>query len=131
MAWADLDESGEALALALTLQRKAADHGFDWPELAPLWDKLAEEIGELQEAVHAGDREGIAGELGDLLFMLVNLARHLDCAPDQALMRTNHKFAQRMRYVESALAESGLTLDQASMAQMEALWQQAKTAAAE
>ena len=117
-----------ALTRALKLQRRAARVGFDWGETAPILDKIEEEIGELRHelgaAGSASDRR--EDELGDLLFSLVNLARHLALDPEAALRRCNAKFERRFRRIEARLAGAGKSPSEATLAEMEALWQQAK-----
>ena len=113
---------------ALKLQEKAARVGFDWKEAKPILDKIEEEIGELRDAIDAADRKEIAGEFGDVLFALVNFGRHLGIAAEDALHATNEKFRTRFHYVESALKADGRELDDASLEEMETLWQQAKAA---
>ena len=115
-----------ALTRALKLQEKAARVGFDWGKAAPILDKIEEEIGELREALHKGDAASIKDEFGDMLFALVNLGRHLELDPEAALAGTNDKFRTRFHHVEQALAQAGGSLDEATLEEMEALWQQAK-----
>lgn len=115
-----------ALTRGLKLQKKAATVGFDWGEAAPILDKLEEETQELREALADGHKEQIAEEYGDLLFVLVNLARHLDIEPEAALNDANGKFARRFRYIEAALAVQNISLHDATLEQMEALWNEAK-----
>ncbi len=115
-----------ALTRALKLQEKAAKVGFDWSEAAPILDKIEEEIGELRAAMAAGDNAAIKDEFGDFLFAMVNLGRHLTVDAEAALAGTNHKFRDRFHKVEKALLERGDTLEDASLEEMEALWQQAK-----
>ena len=117
-----------ALTRALKLQEKAARVGFDWKEAKPILDKIEEEIGELREAMEKGAEDEVAGEFGDVLFALVNFGRHLKLDAEDALRRTNEKFRTRFHYVEAALQAQGRTLDDASLDDMEALWQQAKAA---
>jgi MazG family protein len=116
------------LLKAHRMQGKAAHVGFDWPEndLDPLFDKLNEEAAELREAVDAGDADGAEEELGDLLFMTVNLARHLKINPDAALSRACAKFAARFQSLEQDAASQGLHLDDCSPAELDALWNRAK-----
>lgn len=115
-----------ALTRALKLQEKAATVGFDWKEAKPVLDKIEEEIGELRAAIEAGRQAEIADEYGDLLFALVNLGRHLKLDPEAALRGTNEKFRTRFHAVEKALAEQGRSLEEASLDEMEELWQAAK-----
>ena len=116
------------LTRALKLQEKAARVGFDWKEAEPILDKIEEEIGELRQALAAGDRAEMQDEFGDMLFALVNLGRHLELDSEAALGGTNDKFRKRFHYVEKALDDAGHSLEAATLDEMEALWQQAKTA---
>jgi uncharacterized protein YabN with tetrapyrrole methylase and pyrophosphatase domain len=113
----------EPLAEALRLQLAAAAEGFDWTDPAGLWDKLAEEIGELRQAADAAGR---AEELGDLLFMVVNLSRHLGVDPAQALAAANTKFGRRYGHILEHLDSLPPKGDPARLECMEALWQEAK-----
>ncbi|MBV8063638.1 MAG: MazG family protein [Nevskia sp.] len=108
---------------AQRLQLEAAAEGFDWNDPAGLWDKLAEEIGELQQAPDAASR---AEELGDLLFMVVNLARHLGVDPAAALAAANAKFSRRYGHILRQLQTLPPKGDPARLERMEALWQEAK-----
>jgi MazG family protein len=112
-----------ALIEAQQISSKAAGVGFDWENAEQVLDKLDEELDELAVAREAGSREGLEGEVGDLLFVIVNLARFLKVDPEQALRKTNAKFRKRFAYVEA-----GAKLPGASIAEMEALWQEAKRA---
>ncbi len=116
-----------ALVRAVKLQKRAARVGFDWPETVQVLDKLAEETRELVDEAKAGAApERVMDELGDILFVYANLARHLDVDPEQALMGTNAKFERRFRRVEALLAEQGRTPDDATLEEMDALWDRAK-----
>ncbi|HXZ02993.1 MAG TPA: nucleoside triphosphate pyrophosphohydrolase [Stellaceae bacterium] len=115
-----------ALARAEKLQRRAARVGFDWPDLPPILDKIAEEIGELREALRGGDPARVADEIGDLLFAVVNLARRAETDAEQALRAACRKFERRFRRVEALLAAAGESPETASLEDMEARWQQAK-----
>lgn len=117
-----------ALTRALKLQEKAARVGFDWGDATPVLDKIEEEIGELREALAGGDVAAIRDEFGDMLFALANLGRHLGLDPEAALTGTNEKFRSRFHHVERTLANQGRSLEDATLEEMEALWQQAKTA---
>ena len=116
------------LLKAHRMQGKAAHVGFDWPrgDVAPLFAKLDEEAAELREAVEHGDAASVEDELGDLLFMAVNLARHLNVNPDAALSRACAKFAGRFRRVEEEAAERGVRLEDCSLEELDALWERAK-----
>lgn len=110
-----------AIDAALRLQREAAAQGFDWQDSAGLWDKLAEEIGELRAATTAAERHE---ELGDLLFMVLNLSRHLGCDAEAALASTNAKFASRWAHVQAGAPWPADP--HRRLAAMEARWQDAK-----
>lgn len=122
-----------ALQQAGMLSTKAAAVGFDWADWRQVLDKVREETAELEAelaaAPEARDRDRIEGELGDLLFSVANLARHLDIEPESALRRTNRKFVRRFSQVEARLAEAGRTPAEASLDEMEAHWQAAKSVA--
>jgi MazG family protein len=118
-----------ALMRAEKIQKRAARVGFDWKELDPVIDKIEEELGELRAELTAGAmaQERISDELGDVLFAVANLARHCKVDPEAALRATNDKFERRFRHIETRLAESGRGPADASLEEMEALWQEAKT----
>ena len=112
---------------ALKLQKRAARVGFDWPHAEEILDKIEEEIAELRSELAAGNgKDRVEDELGDLMFALVNLARRLDVDPDGALRRTNAKFERRFRQIEASLHDAGRKPEDATLAEMEALWQAAK-----
>ncbi|WP_286222073.1 nucleoside triphosphate pyrophosphohydrolase [Marinobacter apostichopi] len=120
-----------AMARAEKLQKRAARHGFDWPEIEPVFDKLHEELDELKEAWHAaqtgaGDHDAVEDELGDLMFVCVNLARFMKVNPEQALKRTNHKFDSRFRAIERILTREGRDMDEESLDALEAVYQTVK-----
>jgi nucleoside triphosphate diphosphatase len=116
-----------ALARALKLQKRAARVGFDWREAQPIMDKLHEEIGELNEAMAASaPKAKLADELGDILFVVANIARHLGIDPEDALRGTNAKFVRRFKHVEATVAARGATLGEVSLDEMEAAWNDAK-----
>lgn len=115
-----------ALTEAAQISRKAAGAGFDWPALEPVLDKVREELDELADARQRLGPAEIEGELGDLLFTLVNVARFLKVDPEQALRKTNNKFRRRFAHVEARLAGNGKTVQQSNLEEMESLWQEAK-----
>lgn len=115
-----------ALTRAEKLTKRAARVGFDWPQADQVFDKLQEEIDELREEVRGGDKSRITDELGDVLFSWVNLARVHGVDSEDALRGTNQKFERRFRRIEALLQERGKTPQESTLAEMEALWQQAK-----
>ncbi|MEM9012275.1 MAG: nucleoside triphosphate pyrophosphohydrolase [Pseudomonadota bacterium] len=117
-----------ALSRALKLQNRAARVGFDWPDRGDVIAKVAEEAAELSEAAEAADRDAMEDELGDLLFVIANLARHLDVDPEAALRRTNAKFERRFRAIEAQLAADGKAPESSTLAEMDALWDAVKAA---
>jgi ATP diphosphatase len=114
------------LTRAVKLQNRAARVGFDWPSAVTVSDKIAEEARELAEAAAAKDPQKLEEELGDMLFAVANLSRHLKLDPEAALRAANAKFTRRFRYIEDALKAQDRTPEQASLDEMEALWQEAK-----
>jgi len=124
-----LDEVSAALPpldRAHKLQKKAAKLGFDWPDAQGAGEKIAEELAETMEAARGGSSEKVEEELGDLLFSVVNLCRHLKVEPSLALRRANGKFAARFRRVEKGMREAGLEMRRENMAEMDRLWDAAK-----
>jgi MazG family protein len=117
-----------ALTRAVKLTRRAARVGFTWPDVWGVLAKLQEEIAELEVEVAAGDHARARGELGDVLFVCANIARHLDIDPEDALRETNAKFVRRFGYVESALRARGSAPDRSMLAEMDAFWDEAKAA---
>jgi ATP diphosphatase len=117
-----------ALARALKLQQKASKVGFDWNDPRAVLAKIREEADEIEAALDQMDRDAASDEIGDLMFALVNLARHLDVDADAALRATNTKFERRFRSIEAALTKLGKTPDQATLSEMDALWDEAKAA---
>ncbi len=118
-----------ALTRAVKLQKRAAEVGFDWPSLEPVLDKVDEEIAELKEAIGARDDAAkIREEFGDLLFVMANVARHLKIDPEAALRDANAKFVRRFRRIEQALAEQGRVCEDATLEEMDRLWDDAKDA---
>ncbi|KQZ96920.1 nucleoside triphosphate pyrophosphohydrolase [Agrobacterium cavarae] len=121
-----IQRSQPALTEALKLQEQAARVGFDWSAAEPILDKIEEEIRELRQALAEGRSESISDELGDLIFAMVNIGRHVKVDAENALRGTNTKFRRRFRHIETSLAASGETLEAASLERMEELWQAAK-----
>lgn len=117
-----------ALAEAQAITAKVAQVGFDWPSTREVFAKLHEEIAELEEAIASGDQTAREDELGDLLFVVVNLARKLSLDAEQSLRGANRKFRARFNYVEAALAARQRTLEESTLDEMEEQWQQAKIA---
>jgi len=124
-----------ALARAVKLQKRAAEVGFDWPSLVPVLAKVDEEIAELKTAIAEREGEGekshakrVAEEFGDLLFVMANIARHLKVDPEAALRGANAKFVRRFRSIETALAKDGRTPEDATLEEMDQLWDEAKAA---
>jgi tetrapyrrole methylase family protein/MazG family protein/ATP diphosphatase len=115
-----------ALTRALKLSRRAARVGFAWPSMAEVMAKLREEVAELEAEVAKGDVAAARAELGDVLFVCANIARELDVDPEAALRESNAKFVRRFGFIERALAERGSSPDRSSLAEMDALWNQAK-----
>jgi ATP diphosphatase len=117
-----------ALTRALKLQQKASKVGFDWNDPRAVLAKIREEADEIEAALDAGLKADAGSEAGDLLFAVVNLARHLDADPEAVLRATNQKFERRFAWIERALAERGTTPSDANLAEMDALWDAAKAA---
>ena len=116
-----------ALSRAIKLQSKASGVGFDWNDARLVLEKIGEETREIEAALDAGaSKAEVAGEIGDLLFAVANLARHVDADPEAALRTTNAKFERRFAYIEAALERAGKTPAQASLSEMDALWNEAK-----
>lgn len=115
-----------ALTRAAKLQKRAAQVGFDWPEALPVVDKVREELDEVLEAMSENDPDAIAEEIGDLLFVVTNLARHLKVEPESALRAANTKFERRFRFIEQALRETGRAIENCDLEELDALWGEAK-----
>lgn len=119
-----------ALLEGLKLTKKAAKVGFDWENSDQIFEKLSEETLELKAAIADGDKKNISEEIGDLLFVIQNLARHLDVEPESALKRTNRKFRSRFKFIEKELERYGKTPGEASLEEMDILWNISKEEAA-
>jgi MazG family protein len=122
-----------ALTRAVKLQKRAAEVGFDWPSLSPVFAKAEEEIAELRAAISAGengsDRDRatrVAEEFGDLLFVMANIARHLGIDPEASLRDANAKFTRRFKSIEAALAAEGRKPEYSTLEEMDRLWDEAK-----
>lgn len=129
-----------ALTRAVKLQNKAAKVGFDWPDASFVFDKIEEELQEVREAYSQASQEGqdkeqelslrsqekLTEEIGDLMFVITNLARHMKIDPEHAARGANNKFCSRFSYIEQELLNSGRSLDEASLEEMDALWDEAK-----
>ncbi|CAI8153972.1 MAG: Nucleoside triphosphate pyrophosphohydrolase [Pseudidiomarina mangrovi] len=129
--FAGMADNLPSILQALKIQKRAASVGFDWHELAPVIGKIREELDELEaELPLANNSDRIEAELGDLLFAVVNLARHAQVNPEQALRRTNHTFQQRFEAIEANLTKRGLQAQQLTLEQLEHEWQAVKKSAA-
>lgn len=115
-----------ALIKAQRIQEKAANAGFDWEERAQVWDKVKEEISEVDAEAIAGNTEALESEFGDLFFSLVNAARLYGIMPENALEKTNKKFIRRFSYIETETTKAGKTLNELTLAEMDKLWNEAK-----
>ncbi|SDJ70769.1 nucleoside triphosphate pyrophosphohydrolase [Pseudomonas indica] len=122
----DVPAALPALSRAVKLQKRAAQVGFDWPEALPVVDKLREELDEVLEAMSENDPEAVAEEIGDLLFVVTNLARHLKVDPETALRSANGKFERRFRFIEQALREAGRPIEDCTLEELDTLWSEAK-----
>jgi len=118
-----------ALVSAYRTQEKAGAVGFDWPETSGALAKVHEELGELEREIQGDTTPALAREIGDLLFAVVNVSRHLTVDPERELRAATHRFRDRFRHIERRLAESGRSPSQAGLAEMDALWEEAKSLA--
>lgn len=125
---AGVPQSLPALTRAWKLQARASTVGFDWNDARLVLDKVREETQEIEEALASGDKASIREEIGDLLFVIANLARHVDADPEGCLASANTKFERRFKGIEAALEAEGRTAKDASLDEMEALWQAVKKA---
>jgi ATP diphosphatase len=122
----DLPRALPAMERARKLQKRAAQVGFDWAEIAPVLEKLKEEVAEFEEALARGDLERMSDELGDVLFATINLARHSKIEPEVALRSTNQRFETRFKWIEAALSQQDKVFKDANLEELDALWDQAK-----
>ena len=127
-ALAGVPDALPALTRAEKLQTKAAKVGFDWGAVGPVLDKIEEEIGEVREALASGRADRTEEEIGDLFFAMANLARHAKVDPEEALRRANAKFVRRFAHVEAGLAARGKRPEDSTLAEMDALWNEARAA---
>jgi tetrapyrrole methylase family protein/MazG family protein len=119
-------KAAPALLRAYRIQQKAAAVGFDWEHRGQVWEKVREEIGELDEVIESGDRERIEEEFGDLLFALVNLSRFINVHPEETLNHAVEKFIRRFQKVETVLKERGTPMQDCTLAQMDRVWNEIK-----
>jgi MazG family protein len=124
----DVPLAFSGLIEANKLTKKAAKVGFDWENTNQIFDKLTEEVDELKAEIPGADNEKIEDEIGDLLFVVVNLARKLGVEPETALKKTNRKFRRRFKHIESELKTRGKNLEESNLEEMDALWNEAKSA---
>lgn len=122
----DVPRALPAMERARKLQKRASQVGFDWAEIGPVLDKLKEEVQEFEEALASGDSQRMSDELGDVLFAAINLARHGDIEPEVALRSASRRFEDRFRWIEVALTGQGKELKEASLEELDTLWEQAK-----
>lgn len=115
-----------AMVKAFRIQEKARGVGFDWDNVGQVWDKVQEELGELQYEKLNGTPEKIEDEFGDLLFALINYARFIDVNPEDALERTNKKFIRRFNYIEQKVNETGRSMHDMTLAELDVFWNEAK-----
>ena len=123
---ADIPESLPALTRASKLQKRAANHGFDWPSISGVVDKLDEETTELKMALQQGDKANIEEELGDLMFTMANLCRHAGVDAETTLRKSARKFEHRFQHIEKSVADRGKTLTETSLNELDQLWNEAK-----
>ncbi len=126
-ALSGVDSKQPAIRQAYKIQKKASAVGFDWDNLKDVVDKLDEEIAELKVEINQNNQLRIAEELGDVLFSCINLARHLKVNPESCLRQTNQRFSRRFEYIEQQLQRSGLSMEESSLADLDKLWDEAKT----
>lgn len=115
-----------SLIKAYRIQDKARNVGFDWEDKSGAWEKVHEELGELEEALNKGDKEASLDELGDFLFSIINVSRFYKLNPDNALEHTNQKFIRRFNYIEQHSIRIGKPLTEMTLEEMDALWNEAK-----
>ena len=124
----DVPNALPAMQRSAKLQKRAANVGFDWPDVTPVLANMAEELEEIEQAFASGDKDHTLEELGDLMFACVNMARHLKQDPEQVMRAANAKFERRFRFLETQLVEAGESLGSVDLERMEAGWKAAKVA---
>jgi tetrapyrrole methylase family protein / MazG family protein len=122
----DIPEAMPALFRAEKMQRRVARVGFDWTDVRPVLDKVIEEFNEFKEAILKGDQANAEEELGDIMFALVNVARHHKICAEDSLRAATHKFAKRFRYIEDRYAEEGKDIHKATLEEMDRYWEEGK-----
>jgi tetrapyrrole methylase family protein/MazG family protein len=122
----DIPEALPALFRAEKMQRRVAKVGFDWKDISPVLDKVEEEFNEFREAILEGDNAHAGEELGDIIFALVNVARHHNISAEEAVRSTTYKFARRFRYIEDKFKEIGKDISSASLEEMDRYWEESK-----
>jgi tetrapyrrole methylase family protein/MazG family protein len=122
----DIPEALPALFRAEKMQKRVARVGFDWKETGPVFDKVEEEFKEFREALEEGDNEHASEELGDIIFALVNVARHHNISAEDAVRFTTHKFANRFRFIEDKYKEEGKDISQSTLEEMDKYWEESK-----
>jgi XTP/dITP diphosphohydrolase len=115
-----------AMVKAYRIQEKARGVGFDWDNAGQVWEKVQEELGELEYEKINGDHEKVEDEFGDLLFALINYSRFINVNPEDALERTNRKFIKRFQFIEEKVNEAGKSMHDMSLAELDVYWNQAK-----
>ena len=123
---ADIPNNMPALMHCEKILSRVSSHGFDWPEPAPVFAKVQEELSEVEEAWQSGDQEHIQEEIGDLLLVVVNLAKHMQVNPEIALKESNRKFSRRFNFIEQQVAASGRELRDCELSELDGFWDQAK-----
>ena len=123
---AGVPDSLPALIKANRIQEKARNVGFDWDTKEQVWDKVKEELNEVETEIKSADQEKLENEFGDLLFSVINAARLYGVNPDNALEKTNRKFIKRFNYLEAKAKEAGKSLKEMTLAEMDAIWEEAK-----
>jgi MazG family protein len=116
-----------ALLRAERIQHKASRVGFDWDNKDNVWEKVEEELSELREEIKAGNHDEVVAEFGDVLFSLVNAARFEEVVPEEALQRTNNKFTRRFQFIEKKVIESGKSMNDMTLEELDQIWDQAKS----